>query len=151
MRRLAIVLLVACGAPVVAQEKPATLPSPTAAPSASASANDELKQTKSGVFYVDERIGDGASPVSVDSTITAHYVVTNADGEKLDSSYDRGRPITVPLNALIKGWQEGVLTMRVGGKRRLIVPPDLAYGSGPGKMKGTLTFEIELLGVEDAQ
>lgn len=129
------------------QDKPAALPTPSAT---TAAKGPEIHTTASGLQYIDERVGDGASPASIDSTITAHYVGQSSDGTKFDSSYDRGRPIKIPLRSLIKGWQEGVLTMRVGGKRRLIVPPELGYGNGPGAMSGWITFDIELLGVDDS-
>ena len=149
---MVLVLVVACGGASAAQDKPAALPTPSATTqtaTTSAAKEPEIHTTASGLQYIDERVGDGPSPASIDSTITAHYVGQSSDGTKFDSSYDRGRPIKITLRSLIKGWQEGVLTMRVGGQRRLIVPPELGYGTGAGPMYGWITFDIELLGVDD--
>lgn len=158
MKRFAIVFLIACGSAQPVQETPAALPSFTATAQAPPPAKPKkdvgrLQTTASGLQYIDERIGDGPSPASVTSTVTVHYTGLLEDGTKFDSSYDRGAPFKASLQHVIKGWQEGVLTMRVGGKRRLIIPPDLAYGSrgAVGKIpaNATLTFDVELLGVDD--
>jgi len=158
VRRFVFLWLVACGGARPAQETPAPLPSFTATAEATPpppppkSAAGDLQTTASGLQYIDERIGDGPSPASVASKVTVHYTGMLADGTKFDSSYDRGQPFKASLQAVIKGWQEGVSTMRVGGKRRLIIPPDLAYGSrGAGTIpaNATLTFDVELLAVDD--
>lgn len=108
--------------------------------------------TPSGLKYVDEVVGTGEKP-KLGKTVTVHYTGTFEDGTKFDSSYDRGAPYEFRLGAgtVIRGWDEGILSMQVGGKRKLIVPPDLGYGArGKGKIppNTTLIFEIELLGVK---
>ncbi len=106
--------------------------------------------TASGLKYVDEKIGDGAAP-SQGQLLTVHYDGMLQDGKKFDSSRDRGKPIQFKLGTgqVIKGWDEGFSTMKVGGKRKLIIPPSLAYGDRgiPGVIpeNATLIFEVELL------
>jgi peptidylprolyl isomerase len=109
--------------------------------------------TPSGLKYIDEVVGTGESP-RPGQRVSVHYTGTLEDGTKFDSSRDRGRPFVFPIGtgAVIKGWDEGVMTMKVGGKRRLIIPPALGYGaSGAGggviPPNATLIFEVELLGV----
>jgi len=109
--------------------------------------------TASGLKYVDRKIGDGASP-SAGKKVTVHYTGTLTDGTKFDSSVDRGQPFkfVIGVGQVIKGWDEGIMTMKVGGKRKLIIPPDLGYGArGAGSVippDATLIFEVEMLGVE---
>jgi len=108
--------------------------------------------TASGLKYVDEKVGDGPSPKSGQS-VTVHYVGTLQDGKKFDSSRDRNQPITfqIGVGQVIKGWDEGIMTMKVGGKRKLIIPPNLGYGiNGMGMIppNATLIFEVELLAVK---
>ncbi len=108
--------------------------------------------TASGLKYTDEKVGDGPSPEK-GQTVEVHYTGKLMDGTKFDSSVDRGKPFTFKLGVgqVIKGWDEGVASMKVGGKRNLIIPPDLAYGSrGAGGVipsNATLDFDVELLGV----
>jgi FKBP-type peptidyl-prolyl cis-trans isomerase len=111
----------------------------------------EEKNSESGLKYVDEVVGSGESP-SPGRTVKVHYTGRLENGTKFDSSLDRGRPFEFPIGVgrVIRGWDEGVMTMRVGGKRKLIIPPDLGYGSRDmGKIppNSTLIFEVELLGV----
>jgi FKBP-type peptidyl-prolyl cis-trans isomerase len=109
---------------------------------------------ESGLKYIDEVVGTGESP-KPGQIVTVHYTGTLEDGTKFDSSVDRGQPLVFPIGTgrVIKGWDEGVMTMKVGGKRRLIIPPDLGYGArgaGGGVIppNATLIFEVELLGVQ---
>ncbi|MBX3688825.1 FKBP-type peptidyl-prolyl cis-trans isomerase [Dokdonella sp.] len=109
-----------------------------------------VKTTASGLQYLVEKEGKGAKPKATD-TVKVNYLGTKIDGEKFDSSYDRGQPATFPLNGVIKGWSEGLQLMPVGSKYKLFVPSDLAYGeNGPGQIgpNATLIFEVELLDIE---
>ena len=110
----------------------------------------EPTTTPSGLQYTDLVVGTGAV-ASAGMTAVVHYTGWLLDGTKFDSSVDRGQPFEFPLGAgrVIKGWDEGVAGMNVGGKRELIIPPELAYGSlGAGELippNATLKFEVELL------
>ena len=111
--------------------------------------------TPSGLRYVDLVAGAGASP-QTGNLVTVHYVGTLENGAQFDSSRDRGEPFTFQIGVgdVIAGWDEGVASMKVGGKRKLTIPPDLAYGSrGAGSAippNATLIFEVELLEVKEA-
>ena len=110
--------------------------------------------TSSGLEYIDIIVGEGNSPKQGDKVIV-HYTGKLEDGTKFDSSLDRGKPFefTIGIRQVIKGWDEGVMSMKTGGKRTLIIPPDLGYGSrGAGTVippNATLTFEVELLEVKE--
>lgn len=113
----------------------------------------KIEKTPSGLMYVILKEGAGPSPRPVD-TVEVHYTGTFLDGKKFDSSVDRGQPAKFQLNRVIKGWTEGVGLMKVGEKRKLIIPPDLAYGpSGrPGiPPNSTLVFDVELLSIVPPQ
>ena len=105
-----------------------------------------------GLKIIDEVVGTGKSP-QTGSRITVNYVGTLENGSKFDSSYDRNQPYSFPIGKgkVIKGWDEGIMTMKEGGKRKLIIPPDMAYGAA-GRPNippnSTLIFEVELLKVE---
>ena len=113
--------------------------------------------TPSGLKIIDTTVGTGASP-KPGQTCVMHYTgwlyKDGAKGEKFDSSVDRGQPFEFPIGMgrVIKGWDEGVATMKVGGKRTLIIPPELGYGArGAGGVippNATLLFDVELLGVK---
>ncbi|HIK07625.1 MAG TPA: FKBP-type peptidyl-prolyl cis-trans isomerase [Trichormus sp. M33_DOE_039] len=109
--------------------------------------------TASGLKYVELEEGTGATPAKGQS-VTVHYTGTLEDGTKFDSSRDRNRPFsfTIGVGQVIQGWDEGLSTMKVGGRRQLIIPPELGYGSrGAGGVippNATLLFDVELLGVK---
>ena len=108
------------------------------------------KASPSGLKQLVVKEGSGPSPKATD-TVEVHYTGWFEDGNKFDSSVDRGQPATFPLNGVIKGWTEGVGTMKVGGKSLFWIPSDIAYGSGgrPGiPPNSPLVFEIELLSVK---
>ncbi|MDT9301068.1 MAG: FKBP-type peptidyl-prolyl cis-trans isomerase [Limnospira sp. PMC 1286.21] len=111
---------------------------------------ENLVTTDSGLQYVDLQEGTGASP-QAGQTVTVHYTGTLKDGTKFDSSRDRNRPFsfTIGVGQVIKGWDEGVASMQVGGRRKLIIPADLGYGDrGAGGVippNATLIFDVELL------
>ena len=119
------------------------------------SASGSEIMTGSGLKYVDEVVGTGESP-SPGKFVRVHYTGWLENGTQFDSSRgpDRGQPLQFPIGVgrVIKGWDEGVMTMKVGGKRKLIIPPNLGYGAtgaGRGRIppNSTLIFEVELLGV----
>ena len=109
--------------------------------------------TASGLKYSDEVVGTGATPQK-GQTVTVHYTGTLLNGKKFDSSVDRGVPMQFRLGVdpMIKGWDEALTTMKVGGKRHLIIPPALGYGAAgrPPDIPGNspLVFDIELIGVK---
>lgn len=115
--------------------------------------NSNVRTLAGGLKVEDLVVGTGAEAVN-GATVTVHYIGTLVSGKKFDSSLDRGQPFSFPLGAgrVIRGWDEGVQGMKVGGKRKLTIPPELGYGSadvGGGLIppNSTLIFEVELLAV----
>ncbi len=114
--------------------------------------------TSSGLQITDTKVGDGATP-KTGQTCVMHYTgwlyQNGTKGKKFDSSVDRGEPFefAIGTHQVIRGWDEGVASMKVGGKRTLIIPPELGYGArGAGGVippNATLIFDVELLGVKD--
>ena len=140
---------------------PAATNSPTPSPTPSMNANTDGTETptpgpvqtvEGGVQYQDVRVGDGEAAQN-GMKVTVHYTGLLTDGTKFDSSVDRGTPFSFTLGAgeVIRGWDVGVLGMRVGGIRNLAIPPEMGYGSaGAGNIippNATLLFQVELLGV----
>jgi peptidylprolyl isomerase len=117
----------------------------------------KMQKTPSGLMWEDVTVGTGAQP-KTGQTAVVHYTgwlwENGKKGKKFDSSVDRGEPFSFPVGRgrVIKGWDEGVATMKVGGKRNLMIPPSLGYGaSGAGGVipgNATLFFEVELLEVK---
>ena len=111
-----------------------------------------VQTTASGLRFIDERPGNGPWP-QMGQNVRVHYTGWLTDGRKFDSSLDRGQPFVFPLGQgqVIRGWDEGVATMRPGGKRRLVLTPPLAYGAqgtGPIPPNATLIFDVEFLGAQ---
>jgi peptidylprolyl isomerase len=139
-------------APVQTATAPAPAPSaPT--PTEMPKMTGNVISTPSGLKYTDIREGTGASP-KTGQVAVVHYTGWLTDGTKFDSSVDRGEPFKFPVGMgnVIKGWDEGVATMKVGGKRKLIIPPSLGYGArGAGGVippNAELVFEVELLDIK---
>ena len=111
-----------------------------------------MKPIPNGGFIKILKEGTGPMP-KADDTVKVHYRGTLLDGTEFDSSYKRGQPATFPLNGVIKGWTEGLQKSSKGGKIRLYIPPDLAYGDdftpgSPIPPSSTLVFEIELIDIK---
>jgi peptidylprolyl isomerase len=152
---VASLLIVALGAAACgggAAPAPTAAVVPTQAPTVPAAASEggNLITTASGLKYEDIVMGTGASPAPTDM-VTVHYTGTLQDGSVFDASRAHGGPVSFPLNGVIKGWTEGVGSMKVGGTRQLVIPPDLGYGArGAGDVippNATLTFIVELLDI----
>ncbi len=141
------------------EETPQT-PSETTNPAADVEMDKGMVQTpkevttSSGLKYIDLKVGDGKSPQK-GQVVEVHYTGWLTDETKFDSSHDRNQTFKFPLGRgrVIKGWDEGVASMKVGGKRRLIIPSELGYGArgaGGGRIPpgATLIFEVELIGIK---
>lgn len=146
MRSLLVLLLLACNA---AHEAKAP---PSGAGPADVSALSAQSSPSGLVWYV---LAEGSGPTpQKGQTVQVHYTGWLADGTRFDSSHDRGEPITFPvgMGKVIPGWDEAVLTMRVGERRQLRIPPELGYGSrGAGGVippNATLVFDVELVGIK---
>jgi FKBP-type peptidyl-prolyl cis-trans isomerase FkpA len=124
------------------------VPSPTDTASETVITNADIQD----MTIEDKKIGTGAT-AEAGKMVSVHYVGTLTNGTKFDSSRDRGTPFTFKLGAgqVIEGWDKGVSGMKVGGIRKLTIPPELGYGSqanGPIPANSTLVFEVELLDVK---
>ncbi|NJN39487.1 MAG: FKBP-type peptidyl-prolyl cis-trans isomerase [Acaryochloridaceae cyanobacterium CSU_3_4] len=140
--------------PPPAQTTVADLPVPQESPSDMTPNPDvEYITTPSGLKYRDLRVGSGEQPL-VGQMVVVHYTGTLTDGSKFDSSRDRNQPFSFPIGKgrVIKGWDEGVGSMKVGGRRELVIPAKLGYGSkGAGGVippNATLIFDVELLRIQ---
>lgn len=133
-------------------DDPASLSNDTFAPELNVDLS-AMTQTSSGLYYQDLEVG-GGTEAQGGADVTVHYTGWLTDGTKFDSSVDQGTPLVFPLGAgrVIAGWDEGVSGMRVGGKRKLVIPADLGYGDrGAGSVippGATLVFDVELLDVQ---
>lgn len=110
-----------------------------------------VKVTASGLQYIVEKEGKGATP-KASSTVKVHYTGTFINGEKFDSSVDRGEPIEFPVQGVIKGWTEALMMMKPGAKYKLFIPSDLAYGpeGRPGiPPASVLLFDVELISIKN--
>ena len=120
----------------------------TAASASSASIDPAVIRTSSGLQYIDLVVGLGV-PVTAGQTVSVHYVGSRQNGDVFDTSLTRGTPFefTLGQGEVIQGWDEGVAGMREGGRRRLIIPADMAYGENPGggRPGGTLVFDVQML------
>ena len=146
LRLITIAAAAACA--TVASAKPET---DTKTPPPQTSEKEQKMTDK--LEIVDHKVGEGAE-AKAGQMVTVHYTGTLTDGSKFDSSKDRNQPFQFKLGAghVIKGWDQGVAGMKIGGVRKLTVPSDLGYGprgSGPIPPNATLVFEVELLGVQD--
>jgi peptidylprolyl isomerase len=141
---VAAVLTAMCAVPALAAQE--------AAKETAKAAPAKTVTTASGLKYVDVKVGSGASPVK-GKQVKVHYTGTLENGKKFDSSVDRKEPFAfdIGVGQVIPGWDEGVMSMKVGGKRKLIIPAKLGYGErGAGGVippNATLLFDVELLEV----
>lgn len=141
-------------APVEEPQPPAEIVSTTAIGEIPAYEGDTVT-TASGLRYIDLKVGDGAA-LQVGQTVSVHYTGwTASDGKKFDSSHDRGQPMQFPVGTgrMIPGFDEGVMSMNIGGKRLLILPGDLAYGPRGNPRAGigpnaTLLFDVEVVSAQ---
>jgi peptidylprolyl isomerase len=113
---------------------------------------NQIETTTSGLKYIDLVVGNGAAP-EAGKNIVVHYTGYLADSTKFDSSVDRDEALVFPIGVgqVIKGWDEGLMSMKAGGKRKLIIPPPLGYGErgiGPIPPNAELIFDVELLEVK---
>ena len=157
---LAALLFAGCCAESTTSQKPAEkapvtsgAPVTSTAGAAAAAADGKMVKTASGLQYIDTVEGKGASPAA-GQTVVVHYTGWLLDGKKFDSSLDREKPFefVIGQGQVIKGWDEGVASMKVGGKRTLVIPAELGYGSrgagGAIPPNATLKFDVELIAIK---
>lgn len=136
-------------------ERPAGPAAPTAEPGAVPAPADvaappaDAQRTASGLASKVLQAGSGTAHPDENDRVTVHYTGWTTDGNMFDSSVQRGRPATFPLNGVIAGWTEGVQLMVTGEKRRFWIPEALAYQGRPGRPQGMLVFDVELLEVQE--
>jgi len=111
---------------------------------------DGVVTTESGLQYQIVEEGSGKSPSPTDK-VTVNYRGTQVDGTEFDSSYKRGKPTSFPLNGVVKGWTEGLQLIKEGGKIKLFIPPELAYGARGPLANQTLIFDVELISVGEPE
>ena len=129
-------------------EEPSETDDPLAAPADVAAPPDDAMVTESGLAYRVLEPGHGDVHPTSTSHVTVHYTGWTTDGERFDSSVERGEPATFPLDMVIPGWTEGVQLMVEGETTRLWIPEDLAYGGQPGRPAGMLVFDVELIDIQ---
>jgi peptidylprolyl isomerase len=145
-----LLLLAAVSIPACTQTESSPPAGQKAASAAPAAAAGQSVTTPSGLKYQDLVVGTGAAPVP-GKPVKVHYTGWLENGTRFESSHDTGNPIEFAIGTgqVIPGWDEGVMTMKVGGKRKLTIPPQLAYGAGGAGDKippnATLVFEVELV------
>ena len=147
-----VLALVVCGCKAQQPETAEEVDAVDAARKLGTPTENEVVAMDSGLEYIDVKVGEGAE-AEAGQTVSVHYTGWLVNGTKFDSSVDRGQPFEFPLGGgrVIKGWDEGVAGMKIGGVRKLIIPSDMGYGSrdaGPIPPDSTLIFEVELLGVK---
>ena len=157
MRMIALVVvlvlaLVVCGCKSQQPEEAKEVDAVDAARKLGTPTENEVVTMDSGLEYIDVKVGEGAE-AQAGQMVSVHYTGWLVHGKKFDSSVDRGQPFEFSLGAghVIKGWDEGVAGMKIGGVRKLIIPADMGYGSeGAGQIPpdSTLIFEVELLGIK---
>ncbi len=133
---------------IIDQPKPAP---PPKTPSDVAKPPKNAKKTEKGVSYRVLKSGKGGAKPAVTDTVKVHYSGWTTDGKMFDSSVKRARPASFPLNRVIAGWTDGLQLMSVGDKYRFWIPVELAYKGAPGKPKGMLVFDVELLEIKKAR
>ncbi|HTD65753.1 MAG TPA: FKBP-type peptidyl-prolyl cis-trans isomerase [Candidatus Limnocylindria bacterium] len=149
---MAVLLFAGCKDSTGGDKSAGTGSAPSAPSSAAPSSTNEMKTTASGLKYQVLKQGTGTVSPKATDTVNVHYHGTLLNGTVFDSSVERGQPISFPLNAVIRGWTEGLQLMKVGDKFKFEIPPDLAYGPASPSPKippnSTLVFEVELLGIQ---
>lgn len=143
----ALVVTVALGATVVAQQKPPAF-APIPAPDNVARPPADAKKTASGLASIVLQPGTGKANPGPADIVTVHYTGWTTDGKMFDSSFARNAPSSFPLDRVIKGWGEGVQLMVAGEKRRFWIPQEIAYNGMAGRPAGMLVFDIELLDMQ---